>query len=85
MSTLVRDNFKSKKKKEKKSVACALDYSPPDPTSLLLGVGGEVVQSQGHRLRAGEKCSLNTAAESFSNLLPFPIGPKKASLLNSSS
>jgi hypothetical protein len=54
---------------------------------LPLGVGGEVLQSQGHsksRWEMPQQASLKTATSSFSTLHSRPIGPKKASLLNSS-
>ena len=56
---------------------------------LPLRVGGEVVQSQQHRLweqvRNVTASSLNTASCSFNTLHLYPIGPRKASLLYSSS
>lgn len=52
------------------------------PILPALGVGGEVAQSQGHRLQE----HLRNAAASYCNTFyPCPIGTKKASLPNSSS
>jgi hypothetical protein len=56
---------------------------------LPLGVGYELAQSQQHRLqeqvRNTAASSLSTAVSSFSSLYMCPTGPKKTSILDSSS
>jgi len=69
------------------SVACALDYSLPNPTCPWGLMRWHRVNNtdSGSRWEMPQQAHLNTAVSSFNILHPCPIGPKKASPLNSSS